>query len=460
MKLGIIGCGGIAYRFAKAAAAHGDIELAVAAREVERARDFALKVGETVTTAYGGYKAMLDNELLDGVYIALPHHLHYEWVEICLERGIPVLCEKPMVLTESDAKHLFEIAKKHNTLLVEAMWSKMLPGFKQAKEWIAAGKIGRPLLIDSHFGIHMPFDETNRYYNKSLAGGALFDLGVYNIHFSCGLLDEYPIQVTGSAHISKTGVDEHNHFELHFNSGAVARASSSFYAQTDRLGTIYGTKGSMTFSSFYEPKTVTVYNEQGRATDRYEADDTDGFVHEVAHFVSLIQAGKKESDLVRPNDTIACARIFDNLNQQWGIQVTGQRGEEMKTAIKVLVVDDVSMMRRTLKKVLVDHCGVDELNIREASKGSEALACYREMSPELVLLDITLKAESGLDVLDKLLELDPEAHIVMCTASVERAVVMDSVRRGAKGYVLKPAGESALKAVVEELKPQHPEKFS
>ena len=319
MKLGIIGCGGIAHKFAQACQIVGGIELVVAARDADKAADFAKQYN--ATAHYGGYQAMLDNEQLDGVYIALTHNFHYDWIVACLNKRIPVLCEKPMVLTEKEAAALFDLAKAQDTLLVEAIWTKMHAGFLLVKDWLHSGRIGKLSLIETNFGNHVPYDPANRFYNPELAGGAMYDLGVYNIQFTCGLLDSQPLAITGYAHIGETGVDEQAVLNMQFADGVMATANFTFHCQTHREASIYGDKGYMRIGQFYQTQTVTLYDKAGTQLERWETPQDNGFVYQVEHFVDLLRTRAKESPLATPAGTIGCANIFDQLNQQWGIKI-------------------------------------------------------------------------------------------------------------------------------------------
>ena len=101
MKLGILGAGFIAHVMADTvqrmqAAGHGEVELyAVAAREEDRARDFARQYG--MPCAFGSYEAMLQDPAVDFVYIATPHSHHYRHTKLCVDHGKHILSGKNMV---------------------------------------------------------------------------------------------------------------------------------------------------------------------------------------------------------------------------------------------------------------------------------------------------------------------------------------------------------------------------
>jgi len=318
MKIGVIGCGEIAKHFASAANQVEGVTLgSVAARDFSRAQVFAEEFH--ATDAYGSYDEMLEKGDFDVIYIALINKFHYDLTKKCLLKKIPVLCEKPMSLLKNQAEELFVLAKENNTLLMEALWTKMQPAFLKAKAWIEESRIGNVKLIETSFCTKMPFDVENRYYNKELAGGALYDLGVYNIHFTCGLLGKYPEDVKGYAVIGSTGVDEWDVVSMRFPQGAMANFSCGFQAETNRVAKVYGDAGYIEVENCYGPRQCTLYSQNHEVIEQFTSEDKNGFIYQIEHFKDLFENHKLESHYVTASDTIMCAEIFDQLNEQWGI---------------------------------------------------------------------------------------------------------------------------------------------
>src|SRR5690606_30406205 len=102
---------------------------------------------------------------------------------------------------------------------------------------------------------------------------------------------------------------------------------------------------------------------------------------------------------------------------------------------KLMVADDSKFMREHLKGILKQH-GYNR--IFEASNGEEAIDIYMYINPDLVILDITLPDISGLMVLKKILEYDPNAIVIMCSALATKSNLLDAKKIGAKGFVIKP----------------------
>ena len=106
--------------------------------------------------------------------------------------------------------------------------------------------------------------------------------------------------------------------------------------------------------------------------------------------------------------------------------------------LKVLIVDDISIMRKTLKDIMVEHCGIDSVNLVEACDGADAVFMYEQTRPDVVFLDITMPDMNGKEVIEKLKEIDPEPVIIMCSGSGDKMGVIECIRAGAKDYVRKP----------------------
>jgi len=315
VRYGIIGLGGIANRFANALQRiEGASLAAVASRDMNRSQEFALRYH--AAKAYDAYADLINDPAVDLVYVALTNHLHYEIVKKCLEQHKAVLCEKPMVTHHHQAQELIELARQNQTFLAEAMWIKCLPAYLKAREWVAKGLIGTVCYIHASFAFHMPFQPESRLFNPELEGGSLFDVGVYPIEFANGILNEAPVVTKGVASRCSTGVDDFVSMSLAYPSGALASLSCGFKSKTNRNAEIYGSQGKIIVYDFIGARTCERFLDQ-ESVETFEDSEEDGFVHEIAHVTDVFRQGKLESDLLTHQDTLACARIFDELMRQF-----------------------------------------------------------------------------------------------------------------------------------------------
>jgi two-component system chemotaxis response regulator CheY len=102
---------------------------------------------------------------------------------------------------------------------------------------------------------------------------------------------------------------------------------------------------------------------------------------------------------------------------------------------KVLVVDDSTVMRKmitqTLRSEAFDICG-------EAANGEEAIELYKELKPDVVTMDINMPKMDGVTALQKILEYDKDARIIMLTSEGQKETVINAISMGAKNYIVKP----------------------
>ncbi len=112
----------------------------------------------------------------------------------------------------------------------------------------------------------------------------------------------------------------------------------------------------------------------------------------------------------------------------------------------IMIADDAMFMRRVIKRALVR--GGYETFV-EAGDGREAVEQYKALRPDLVLLDITMPECSGLEVLDAILNEEPGAKVIMCSAVGQEAVITQAIRRGALDFIIKPFKDEELLKLVE-----------
>jgi two-component system chemotaxis response regulator CheY len=102
---------------------------------------------------------------------------------------------------------------------------------------------------------------------------------------------------------------------------------------------------------------------------------------------------------------------------------------------RVLVVDDAAFMRKVVSDALTS--GGHEV-IGEAGNGAEAVQRYQELHPELTTLDITMPEKDGITALAEIMAIDPAARVLMCSALGQETKVIESIKLGARDFVVKP----------------------
>ena len=101
----------------------------------------------------------------------------------------------------------------------------------------------------------------------------------------------------------------------------------------------------------------------------------------------------------------------------------------------ILIADDAVFMRTMLRQIIED---MDWSVVGEAADGREAIAQYRKLQPDLVLLDITMPTLDGNEALKNILAEDPRAQVVMITALGQKDQVLEAIKTGARDFIIKP----------------------
>lgn len=318
---GVIGPGSIAKEFAddlKYAGAEHAIG-AVLSNKPEEAREFAKE--KNAPQYFDDINEFLDKAKIDAAYVATPHPLHYGEVMQCLERKIPVLCEKPMAMNARQTKMLTEASVKNNTFLMEGMWIRFLPSIKEVISIIEKGRIGDILSIKSDLSYVAPKDPNNRYFNPHLGGGSLLDLGVYGVFLSMLLLGK-PKTIDAFAKLNAQHVDENCVALFHYENGAYTILQSSFVMQTELMATIYGDKGKVTMLSAWNEKPQGIKLEFYDGTSEFRKCEWEGrgFQYEIDEVYDCIKKRKIFSDKLDHSLSIDLSETLDEIRKLSGIK--------------------------------------------------------------------------------------------------------------------------------------------
>ena len=195
IKWCVIGAGGIADRRAIPALVKDENSQLVAI--MDRNPDTAKRLGEKYKVPYfTSEEEMLKNCLADAVYIGTPVALHYEQVMLSLRYGKHVFVEKPIAMTESQAKALLDAFKNAGKQLTVGYMMKYHNLHQKAKKLISNGEIGRVNDVRAQFSCWYPDIENAWRQKKALGGGgAIMDLGVHAIELIEYLLNDEIIEV-------------------------------------------------------------------------------------------------------------------------------------------------------------------------------------------------------------------------------------------------------------------------
>ena len=318
IRLGILGAARIARLFIQSVRDSKRIEIvAVASRDVERARSFAQDMG--VPRVHDTYDALLADAGIDAVYNPLANTLHAAWSIRALDAGKHVLCEKPLATSVDEAQRMFEAARRNGVHLVEGYPYRAQPQTIKVRELLAQGAIGRVHTVHASFGFPLS-DATNIRLNADLGGGALMDAGSYPVSFVRMVAGERPHRVQAVARWAETGVDRTLAGNLLFPSGMLGQVSCSFATARHRRAFLVGEEGTLATTYFNDTSaTLPPRIELRRGVNLdvpVEMIDTPmagGFRAEAESFADLIAHGPGHWTGATPEESIDIAWTLEAL---------------------------------------------------------------------------------------------------------------------------------------------------
>lgn len=276
----------------------------VYSRNFEKAWEFAKKHG---AIAYEKVEDAIKN--CDAVYIATPHTSHVEYALKAMAMGKPVLCEKPVAVTEKDVDALISAAKENDIYFCEAMWTWFSPVAHKVREWVKSGALGEIKSVEMHYsfpGILQP--RTSRVRDPKTAGGALLDVGIYPITY-CYNLFGYPDEIKCEGRI-EDGIDVAEVVTLTY--GEMKCVLNMSLKKLKEDCTIIGSKGKITLPMFHVAPVAKMKTDKGSSRFRGITD----YLTEFNAVAQEIREGKKESEYIPFEATKMCMRIMDECRKQ------------------------------------------------------------------------------------------------------------------------------------------------
>ncbi|MDC3417497.1 Gfo/Idh/MocA family protein [Aquibacillus salsiterrae] len=332
IRFGIIGTNWITERFLDAANQIDDFRLtAVYSRREETAHDFANKYG--VAKTFTDLEAFAKNTDIDAVYIASPNSFHKEQAILCMKQGKHVLVEKAIASNVREVKVMFEVAKQNNVLLMEAVKSTHLNGFKAIQKHLP--KIGK---ARRYFASYCQYSSRYDAYKEGtvlnafkpeFSNGALMDIGIYCIYPMVALFGK-PSEIKATSYMLESGVDGQGN--IVFDYSDVGMNGVVMYSKiTDSYlpSEIQGENGSILIDKISEPSNVEIKYRDG-STEKVEVNQANEntMYDEVAHFIELIKDGKLESAVNSFENSLITIGIIEEARKQIGLSYSADKIDE------------------------------------------------------------------------------------------------------------------------------------
>lgn len=316
MKIGVVGNGMIVGMFLHDVALvdHAEVvALCVRPHSFEKGQKIAAE--HHIPLLETDYDTFLQNPEIETVYVGIANLVHYEYAKKALEAGKHVILEKPFTVNSKEAKELAAIAKEKRLFLWEAFIIPYLPSYTVVKDSVA--KVGNVKLVQSNYskissryaqylsGVILPA------FDLSLAGGALYDLNIYNLHFTIGLFGKpkaahyYPTKGYNGVDTSGIAVLEYENFNAVCCAAKDSTSPSGFVIQGD-LGTLQG-KGSVSTLS------EIMFSDKAGSEVLAQFDGKIKLSYELTEFVRQFEAADYASCYEMLDHSVAVTEVIDEL---------------------------------------------------------------------------------------------------------------------------------------------------
>jgi len=259
--------------------------------------------------SYDDYDAFL--ERVDAVYIASPHDTHYNYARRALIAGKHVLCEKPMVLSENEARELFDLAQQTGLVMMEAIKTAYAPGFLSLLAVAKSGRIGTICDIEASFTKLVAEAPGAREYDRKV-GGSFTELASYPLLPIIKLFGADYRSVDFEIFRNKNGLDTYAKAYFKY-SNAIATAKTGIGVKSEGQLLVSGTDGYILVKSpWWLLKTFEACYEDPVDNETFSAPFPGyGMRYEVADFIRNINEPNMRNYKLSNADSIAMAKVIE-----------------------------------------------------------------------------------------------------------------------------------------------------
>ena len=316
LKFALIGTGGITQTYAQAfQQSEACVLVAVADVNENSAKAFAEPFN---AKSFSDYKTLAENSEFEAVIIATPPNTHPEIAMFFMNKGVHVLCEKPLCLSVAEAKQMIETAEETKVVFTMATKFRYCEDVVKAKAIIASGVLGEIVQFENAFTAKVDMSRRWNSDKEISGGGVLIDNGTHSVdiirYFLGAITDVLALETSGTQNLS---VDE--------NVKLLAKTENNIAASVDltwginkelpNFISVYGTSGTLHIGwreSKYKLDSSPDWNIFGKGYDKVQA-----FKSKIENFTNAIVEG--EELLTKPADALASVEVIEaayrSLNQ-------------------------------------------------------------------------------------------------------------------------------------------------
>lgn len=319
----VLGCGTISNELAQAMAKEGRTLYGVANRTYENGVKFAEKY--KVSKVYSSIEEIFLDDSVDIIYLSTPHNTHISYLREALKHGKHVLCEKSITLNGAELAKAQKLAIDHQVILAEAMTLYHMPIYKELRKRMERGDLGGLRMVQMNFGSYKEYDMNNRFFNPSLAGGALLDIGVYALAFIRWFMSERPDNVVSQVKLAPSGVDEQAGILLMNPAGEMAAATLSLHAKQPKRGMAAFERAYVEIYDYPRAeKAVITYTEDNQQEIIEFGKTSDALVYEIRDMEQAVSGCGNEMYLEYTRDVMD---IMTEIRKTWGLVYPEEKAE-------------------------------------------------------------------------------------------------------------------------------------
>lgn len=328
MRIGIIGTGRIAARFADTALT--GIESTYISCVYNPREESALRFIQqhNIQACTADWDEFVDN--IDAAYVASPHETHYEYSRKLLLSGKHVLCEKPATLKKEQVRELIDIAQNNQLVYMEALKTAYCPGYKALIQIAESGRIGRIVEVEAAFSRLTPLN--TREYKDDDCNGSFLEFGSYTLLPVLTLLGCEYDDVTFRTVRAQNGVDAYTKAFIEYKDEYIDKTAivkTGLGAKTEGQLVVTGTNGYiLTKSPWWLTKEFEVRYENPGKIERYRFGyEGTGLCYEVREFVHRIKNNDKKTVDISDNISIAMAGVMERFTD-WNTPIYKDRHDQ------------------------------------------------------------------------------------------------------------------------------------
>ena len=313
MKIGIVGTGRIAGRFVAEAEVVSKIEIAAIYNpHIESAQLFVKEQKNRGFLKETKICADLIEflQIVEAVYIASPHQTHFDYIKKALQYKKHILCEKPMVLKETQAKEVFDIAKENGCVLFEGIKTAYCTGFQKLIETAKRGAVGKIKSIETCFTkLENP---NNRELSDIQYGGSFIELGSYVMLPILRLFGVCYQDVRFDIIRGDSTLDIFTAATFIYDN-KIAYARCGLGVKSEGSLIIGGTEGYIkAVPPWWKTSKFEVHYEDPNLVDVYEeAFEGEGLRYEIDEFISAVDSGNTDNIKLPESESIAMSRLME-----------------------------------------------------------------------------------------------------------------------------------------------------